>query len=41
MFYEAEPQYIGVGETEDEAIKDCMERIKDVPFAEIFNDLKK
>ena len=36
----AKTQYIGKGDTEDEALQDCLRRIKGVPVNEVFPDME-
>jgi hypothetical protein len=33
---DVDPQYIGCGNTEEEALEDCLKKIKQVPVQEIF-----
>lgn len=35
IFREAEKEYFGIGESQKEALKDCLKKIKDVPINEI------
>jgi hypothetical protein len=35
----AKTEYTGKGDTEDEALQDCLRRIKGVPVNEIFSDI--